>query len=82
MLSQREGDVDVFSVFSLCEELSNSIVQPYTPEMPLSLKDTVETYPCSQERAHLDHLESVFAALPPSFTSMLSNCSDVKQGLI
>lgn len=72
---------NVFLVSSLSEELSNSaVLQAYTPEMPLRLKDTVETYSCSQENAHLDHLNSIFAALPPSFTSMLSNCSDVKQG--
>ncbi|XP_023538055.1 protein POOR HOMOLOGOUS SYNAPSIS 1 [Cucurbita pepo subsp. pepo] len=66
---------------SLSEELSNStVLQPYTPEMPLSLKDTAEKYSSSQENVHVDHLESIFAALPPSFTSMVSNCSDVKQG--
>ncbi|KAG7020096.1 Protein POOR-likeOUS SYNAPSIS 1, partial [Cucurbita argyrosperma subsp. argyrosperma] len=66
---------------SLSEELSNStVLQPYTPEMPSSLKDTAEKYSSSQENVHVDHLESIFAALPPSFTSMVSNCSDVKQG--
>lgn len=66
---------------SLSEELSNStVLHPYTPEMPLSLRDTVETYSWSQENnAHVHHLDSIFAALPPSFTSMLSNCSDVKK---
>ncbi|XP_038886143.1 protein POOR HOMOLOGOUS SYNAPSIS 1-like [Benincasa hispida] len=66
---------------SLSEELSNStVLQPYTPEMPLSLRDTAETYSLSQENnAHFDHFDSIFAALPPSFTSMLSNFSDVKK---
>lgn len=59
-------------------------VDTYTPEMPPSLKYEVEQ-PSYNQEINLNHnfnhnLEGIYPALPPSFTSLIANCSEVREG--
>uniref|UniRef100_A0A2N9IQX1 Poor homologous synapsis 1 PH domain-containing protein n=1 Tax=Fagus sylvatica TaxID=28930 RepID=A0A2N9IQX1_FAGSY len=66
-------------------EKSNLMTSPqtYTPQMSPSLKNEVEQHSSNQEKetAFSHNLEGIEAALPPSFTSLLTNCyAEVYQG--
>lgn len=54
----------------------------YIPFMPPSLKNEGERHSGSQEKETnaARNFESVFSALPPSFTSLLMDCSEIDQG--
>ncbi|XP_016647966.1 PREDICTED: protein POOR HOMOLOGOUS SYNAPSIS 1-like [Prunus mume] len=62
-----------------CKDLTTMTpVQTYTPKIsPSLLNNEAEQYSCTQEFTPIDNLQSNFAALPPSFTSFLSNCGRV-----
>lgn len=68
-----------FCVFRARKDLATMThVQTYTPKIsPSLLNNEAEQYPCSQEFTPIDNFQSSFAALPPSFTSFLSNCGPV-----
>ena len=66
-------------------EKSNLMTSPqtYTPQMSPGLKNEVEQHSSNQEKetAFSHNLEGIEAALPPSFTSLLTNCyAEVYQG--
>lgn len=56
-------------------------VDTYTPEMPPSLNYEVDQPSCNQE-TNVNHVyEGLYPTLPPSFTSLITNCcSRVKEG--
>ncbi|GAY36262.1 hypothetical protein CUMW_020990 [Citrus unshiu] len=56
-------------------------VDTYTPEMPPSLNNEVDQPSCNQE-TNVNHVyEGLYPTLPPSFTSLITNCcSGVKEG--
>ncbi|KAF7829323.1 protein POOR HOMOLOGOUS SYNAPSIS 1 [Senna tora] len=65
-----------------CEELSiMTPIDTYIPQMPPSLKNEEERHSGSKEMetAAGQNLECVFPALPPSFTSLLMDCSEINQ---
>ncbi|KAL6294457.1 hypothetical protein ACE6H2_002599 [Prunus campanulata] len=62
-----------------CKDLTTMTpVQTYTPKIsPSLLNNEAEQYSCTQEFTPIDNFQSNCAALPPSFTSFLSNCGPV-----
>ena len=53
----------------------------YTPEMAPSLSYEIEQQPFDQDAILNHNSECIFPALPPSFTSLLTNCcSTAEQG--
>lgn len=72
-------------VCSACEENLSfmNTVQAYTPQMSPSFNTEVEQHSSEQEKETVvsHEFEEMVAALPPSFTSLLTNCySEVTQG--
>ncbi|KAI5352264.1 PREDICTED: POOR HOMOLOGOUS SYNAPSIS 1 [Prunus dulcis] len=67
-----------------CKDLTTMTpVQTYTPKIsPSLLNNEAEQYSCTQEFTPIDNFQSNFAALPPSFTSFLSNCGPVVEQVV
>ncbi|XWS22635.1 hypothetical protein CRYUN_Cryun29cG0053200 [Craigia yunnanensis] len=58
-----------------CQELSDLTPgDSYTPEMAPSLSYEIEQQPFDQDAILNHNSECIFPALPPSFTSLLTNC--------
>ncbi|XP_021901328.1 protein POOR HOMOLOGOUS SYNAPSIS 1 [Carica papaya] len=63
-----------------CED--PSILSPvcaYIPQMPPSLNHRVDQSSCSQETRHNQSSKGISHSLPPSFTSLLTNCFSQNQ---
>ncbi|BBG94040.1 poor homologous synapsis 1 [Prunus dulcis] len=72
------------SELTACKDLTTMTpVQTYTPKIsPSLLNNEAEQYSCTQEFTPIDNFQSNFAALPPSFTSFLSNCGPVVEQVV
>ncbi|KAH7515679.1 hypothetical protein FEM48_Zijuj10G0052200 [Ziziphus jujuba var. spinosa] len=54
--------------------------ETYTPEFPPSSNNLAEQYSCTKDTVPPCNFDVLFSALPPSFTSLMENCSsDVEQ---
>ncbi|KAM2334012.1 hypothetical protein ACFXTH_011617 [Malus domestica] len=63
---------------SLLKNEADQAVQSYKPQIsPCLLKSEAGQSSHAQQSVHIDNFQSNFAALPPSFTSFLSNCGPV-----
>lgn len=69
--------------FWFSREIIMSPVQTYTPELPLNSSNSneAEQHPHNWENMPAREFEGNFAALPPSFSSLLTSCcTNVEQG--
>ncbi|XP_004300924.1 PREDICTED: uncharacterized protein LOC101303040 isoform X2 [Fragaria vesca subsp. vesca] len=58
-------------------QTSPGLMKDYSPQMPPSWTHEAAQYRQTQHMSPIQNVQSNFAALPPSFTSLMSNCQPV-----